>query len=358
MKFSYQWHRRLGWFFAPLLALSALSGALLLWLQPLPTPADSLPPPAQWAQALDLGVVALERGHLVGTRVDLVELPRQAGQPIRVHFAGGGQWAEIDARSGAVLASRSDGGAWQAQLLELHKHLLLDDIGIWVLRIVALVGLVLLAMGLRIWWRVHKLVAPSPWRRWHRRIGSLALLPLALMLFSGFVLRSSELARSSLSALAGGAPPPPPRATAPLPGAPRASLGQALLTATAALPGAQPIRMYDDASGVLRVRLRSDEWHPNGLNQVYLRASDATLLRATTWRELPLAARYPNVIYPLHIGWLPGSNSAAAALAMRLLWTGFALSLAWLALSGAVQRWRASGARARLPQPPRRARST
>ena len=73
MKFSYQWHRRLGWFFAPLLALSALSGALLLWLQPLPTPAGSLPPPAQWAQALDLGVVALERGHLVGTRVDLVD---------------------------------------------------------------------------------------------------------------------------------------------------------------------------------------------------------------------------------------------------------------------------------------------
>jgi uncharacterized iron-regulated membrane protein len=91
---------------------------------------------------------------------------------------------------------------------------------------------------------------------------------------------------------------------------------------------------------VLRVRLRSDEWHPNGLDNVYLRAADAAVLRIATWRELPLAARYLNVVYPLHTGWLPGSPGAAAAIGTRLLWTLGALSLAWLALSGAVQRWR------------------
>lgn len=58
-------------------------------------------------------------------------------------------------------------------------------------------SLMLIAMGLRIWWRVRVLSAHSPWRRWHRRIGIAALLPLALMLASGFVLRSPELARVS-----------------------------------------------------------------------------------------------------------------------------------------------------------------
>lgn len=356
MKFSYRWHRRLGWFIAPILALSALSGALLLWLQPLPTPAGSLPPPAQWAQALDLGVATLAREHVAGTRVDLVDLPRQAGHPIRVHLAGTGLWAEIDARSGAVLAAVGHGGKWRALLLDLHEHLLLADIGNWVLRAVALAALALIVMGLRIWWRVRKLAAPSPWRRWHRRVGSFAVLPLALLLISGFVLRSPELARSTLSALAG-APASPPRTAEPLPDAPRATLGQALRAATAALPGAQPMRLYADVSGVVRVRLRSDEWHPNGLNYVYLRADNASLLRTTTWRELPLAARYPNVIYPLHIGWLPGSSSAPAAVAMRVLWTSFALSLAWLALSGALQRWRSNAGRAQQPRQTRQVRS-
>ena len=33
MKLAYQWHGRLGWVLAPLLAIQALGGAVLLWMQ-------------------------------------------------------------------------------------------------------------------------------------------------------------------------------------------------------------------------------------------------------------------------------------------------------------------------------------
>lgn len=336
MKFFYVWHRRLGWVLAPLLALSALSGAVLLWFQPLPAPVDTVPPTAQWANALDMGVAELERAR-AGARVDMVDFPRQAGHPIRVRLAGA-QWVEIDARSGAVAAAVSDQSAWRTVLLKLHEHLLLADVGNWFLRASSLGALVLIVMGLRVWWRVRAAVTPSPWRRWHRRIGVLAALPLAMILVTGFVLLSPELTRASLSLL-GGPPPPPPRAEVAS-GTPRATLGHALRMASAAMPGAQPTRLYATSADVLRMRMRSDEWHPNGLNDVYLRSDNAAVQRTTTWRELPLAARYPNIIYPLHIGWLPGSASVVGAIVMRTLWTAIALSLAWLALSGSVQHWR------------------
>jgi hypothetical protein len=50
--------------------------------------------------------------------------------------------------------------------------------------------------------------------------------------------------------------------------------------------------------------------------------------------------RYLNVVYPLHLGWLPGKPSLAATLVVRVLWTLLALALAGLAVSGAVQRFR------------------
>lgn len=346
MKHSYRWHRRLGWILAPLFALSALSGALLLWLQPLPTPPGTLPPPARWAHALDRGLAELARTQ-PGAQADLVDLPRRAGQPIRVHLAAPGLWAELDADSGALLSMQTDRRDVRARVLDLHEHLLQADVGPWVLRAAAFAGLVLIAMGLRIWWRVRALPARSPWRRWHRFVGVAVVLPLAGMLASGFVLRWPELARAALSAWSAELPPSPPPQLAQARGTTPATLGESLQAATRALPGAQPMRLYAGDGGIVRVRLRSDEWHPNGLNNVYLRADDATVLRTTTWRELPLAARYLNVVYPLHTGWLPGPAGVAAAVAVRVLWTLFALALLWMALSGSVQRWRANAAAAR-----------
>jgi hypothetical protein len=55
---------------------------------------------------------------------------------------------------------------------------------------------------------------------------------------------------------------------------------------------------------------------------------------------MPLQTLYLNVVYPLHAGWLPGQAGVAVGIVMRMLWTGVALALAWMALSGAWSRLR------------------
>lgn len=344
MKFSYQWHRRLGWVLAPLLAVTALSGAALLWLQPLPVPQASPPAVPKWSQALDQGLADLAGRHPTA-QVDFVDLPREPHAPIRVRLLapspGESGWVEVDAAHGTAGALQPDSGYAKTVLLALHEgYLLGDGVGPWVLRAVALTALVLIAMGLRIWWRVRQLPARSPWRRWHRRIGPVVVLPLAMMLVTGFVLRSPDLARATLSTFSVEAVAAPKLASPVASPSQAVTLGHVLTAASAALPQAHPTRIYAARDGVLRVRLRSEEWHPIGLNYVYLSAADASVLRVVRSNDQPLTVRYLGIVYPLHAGWLPGRPGIAAALAARVMWTLFALSLAAMAVSGAVQRFR------------------
>lgn len=343
MKFSYQWHRYLGWMLAPLLSVSALTGVTLLWLQPLPSPQASPPTVQEWGKALDRGMVELASRYQTA-KADLVDLPRGPDAPIRVHLRmaqpSESGWAEIDATRGTAGELQADSRDWKTQLFELHEHLMLGEVGPWVLRASALLALVSITMGLRVWWRVRRLPARSSWQQWHRWIGPVAILPLAMMLTTGFVLRSPELASGALSAFSGGGSVVLPPAGQAASAGQRSTLGQALVAASVALPQARPIRIYAARGGVLRVRLRVNEWNPFGFHSVYLREADASVLRIVRASEQPLTVRYLNVVYPLHTGWLPGNQGIAAAVMARGLWTLFALSLAALSLSGAVQRFR------------------
>jgi hypothetical protein len=174
-------------------------------------------------------------------------------------------------------------------------------------------------------------------------VGAVAALPMLVMLGSGFVLATPELARAVLAPL-------DPRPAAALPqaaaspaatdGTPAATLGQALSVASQALPHARPTRVYAARDGVVRVRLRGDEWNPYGMHNVYVHAASAQVQKIVRPQDMPLQTLYINVVYPLHAGWLPGQAGAAAGIAMRVLWTGVALALAWMALSGAWPRLR------------------
>jgi uncharacterized iron-regulated membrane protein len=349
MKLAYQWHGRLGWLLAPLLAISAVTGAAQLWLQPLPTPKDSPVALQAWAQAVDNGVAELARRYPTA-KIEYVNLPRAADEPVRVHLLGSGSvetgWADIDVVQGKAGALSPDSSDARALLYTLHERLLLGEVGTWVLRAVALCALVSIVMGLRVWWRVRRLPPRTPWRRLHRLIGPVVVLPLAIQLATGFVLRSPEWTRAALSGWAGDAPaaakpaaakPAAPAAT----GLSAATLGQALTVAAAALPQSRPIRIYPPRDGVMRVRMRGDEWHPLGLDSVFVSTAGATVQRIVRAAEQPLSMRYLNVVYPLHLAWLPGNPGLAAALLARFLWTLLALALATLAVSGAVQRFQA-----------------
>jgi uncharacterized iron-regulated membrane protein len=345
LKFAYLFHRWSGWLLGPLLALSALGGCMLLWLQPLP-PQNPQPPAASvLAAAIDAGLAELARAR-PDLRLNYIDLPRDAGQPLRVRLVPQApegmeaHWAELEATSGAVQDLRPDAADLRAWVFSLHHDLMLGDPGSAVLGSMALASLVSAWLALRVWWKVRRGRAPTLWRRWHRRIGVAALLPLTMMLLTGLVLSWPGVVRPTLAWLGGTQASEAPRVAALPKDAPPLPVGQALQAAAAVFPQAVPTRIYAARGGTLRVRLRSDEWHPNGLNNVYVHAGSGRVAKATAWRELPLSARYPNVIYPLHIGWLPGSPSIAAALAMRVLWTGLALSLAWLVLSGLPWRVR------------------
>lgn len=344
MKLAYAWHRRLGWLLAPFVAFSACSGMALLWLQPLSAPPNNPAEVQAWLPALDIGLNELRRLH-PAAEIGIVDLPRGPDDMIRAHLhfpvTAEAASVEIDPRTHAVLALQPENRDARAFILRLHEHLLLDSLGPWLLRIVALATLVLLGMGLRVWWRVKRLPARTPWRRWHRRIGPLAMLPVGMMLMTGFLLRTPELPRAVLAGAPDrGAEADVSAATLAASAQPPASAGQLLAAAAAALPEARPVRLYAARDGVVRVRLRFDEWNPFGLNYVYVRVSDASVLRVVRASEQPASVRYLNVVYPLHAAWLPGQAGSAVSLLMRVVWTVFALSLLGLAISGAVQALR------------------
>lgn len=347
MRLTYQWHGRLGRLLAPLLAVSALSGAVLLWMQPLPTPDESPRMLPSWSTAVDQGLATLAQRH-PGAAVEYVNLPRRPGDTLRVHLLAspttGSGWADIDPTTGAAGPLEPDSSSPRMLLYGLHEHLLLADAGPWVLRSVALCAFIAVLMGLRIWWRARRVPARTPWRRFHRVVGPVVVLPLAMMLATGFLLRWPELARAVFATAP--APAPAAKAAAPQPAAPptgsrpAATLGEALASATAALPQARPIRLYPARAGAIRVRMRGDEWHPLGLTNVFIGTADGQVQRVVHAAQQPMTLRYLNLVYPLHTAWLPGTPGVAAALGARALWTLLALSLAGLALSGAVQQFR------------------
>ena len=344
MKFAYQWHGRLGWLLAPLLAIQALSGAVLLWMQPLPAPQESPPPAVQaWTKAVDQGLAELASRYPTA-KFEYVNLPGKADAPVSVRLLASESnesgWADIDTVDGTAGTLRPDSSQERTLLYGLHERLLLADVGPWVLRAIALTALVLVAMGLRVWWRMRHLPPRTPWRRLHRLIGPVFVLPVAMMLVTGFVLRSPEWASAAMSAWPGQAAAAPSVAAPAASGPQTATLGQALAAAATALPQARPMRIYPPRNGQVRVRMRGDEWHPIGLNNVFVSAADASVLRVVRAAEQPLSVRYLNVVYPLHLGTLPGTPGLAGALVARVLWTLLALALAGLALTGAVQRFR------------------
>src|SRR5436190_2383782 len=328
MKLVYKWHGRFGWLLAPLLAIQALGGAVLLWMQPLPALQASPPAVQAWARAVDHGLAELARRYPTA-KIEYVNLPREADAPVSARLLASGSnesgWADIDAVHGTAGALQPDSSQAKSLLYGLHEHLLLAEVGPWVLRAMAVTALVLVAMGLRVWWRVRRLPPRTPLRRLHRLIGPVVILPVAMMLVTGFVLRSPDWARAALSAWPGQAAAAAKPAAPAASGLPAATLGQVLTAAATAPPQSRPIRIYPARDGVVRVRMRGDEWHPLGLDNVYVSTAGATVQRIVRAAEQPLSVRYLNVVYPLHIGSLPGSPGLAAFV-WRVLWTLLALS--------------------------------
>lgn len=332
MKSMLRFHRWVGRGLAALLLVAAVTGAGMQWLQPLPDSASAAGPSIQMqASALDRGLATLQATP--GLQWRLVQLDRPTLQ-VELDDAQGKRWrAELAGTDGRLLALHSEDALLRPWLVRLHLWKWLGPAGSWLTGMVALLALCSVAVGLRLWWRLRRMRAPQLRRRWHRRIGIVAVLPLALLFATAAALSWPGAARTLIVAL-GGQPAVDPPAAPPASRLAPVSAGQAMLNAAAALPEARPQRLYRQAPGLLRLRLRGEEWHPYGLSQVFVAEQGGAVLAVRDARQLPLVERYVNVVFSLHAGALPPWGNTAMALLMRLAWTALALALTAMLLTG------------------------
>lgn len=334
-----RFHRWVGRGLAALLLVAALTGAGMQWLQPLPDAAAVAGPSVEaQAGALDRGLATLQATR-PGLRWRLVQLGRPTLQ-VELDDAQGGRWrAELATPDGRLLDLQREEALLGTWLVRLHLWQWLGPAGSWLTGLAALLALASAAVGLRLWWRLRRTRAPQLRRRWHRRIAIVAALPLALLFGTAAMLSWPGGVRTLIVALGGQAAAEPPAAPAHS-DLPAVSAGQALLSAAAALPEAWPQRLYRQAPGLLRLRLRGEEWHPYGLSQVFVAEQGGAVLAVRDGRQLPLVERYVNVIFSLHAGAVPPGSGLAVSLLMRLAWTALALALAALLLTGLPWRQR------------------
>lgn len=333
MKSMLRFHRWVGRALAAVLLVAALTGAGMQWLQPLPDSAATAAPPTEvQAQALDRGLAAMH-----ASRPDLQWRLVQLGQPelhVELDDALGGRWqAALATPDGRVLTLQREDALLGPWLVKLHTWNWLGTVGAWLTGLAALLALASVSVGLRLWWRLRRTRAPQARRHWHRRIGIVAVLPLAVLFSTAAMLSWPGAVRAGILALGGEAGPPAPAAPVRADLAP-VSPGEALLSAANALSEAKPLRLYRHAPGLLRLRLRSDEWHPYGLSQVFVAERGGAVLAVRDARQLPLVERYVNVIFSLHSGASPAWGGPALAVLMRLAWTLLALTLSAMLLTG------------------------
>lgn len=245
-----------------------------------------------------------------------------------------------------LLLTRSVHSDWLDWLYDFHLHLLAGEAGHTLNGVIGLLSLLLLLSGLWQWWprrfnrRLFKLPRPDTSLRSVRQYHSmLALLLLPLLLLTsatGAMMVFSQQTQAVLHTLLPSADPvaQPLRSITPVP-----------LSATdwtAALQSAQQhwplqtlrlVSLRQKSTEPISFRAKAtDEWHPNGRGVLQLNPLDNSVLYAIPAAELTTAERLRNTFYPLHVAAVGGNLYQLA-----LLLTGI-LSLALLLL-GLIFSW-------------------
>lgn len=196
------WHRRLAMLFAPLILLQALTGAVLLFREPLGRLLDVVPVSGT-AQPVDRLYAA---AAATGKQVQRLYLPTEPGRTALVQLAdasGQRSLAMIDPVSARIVRQ---GGLAQFPIeaaLQLHYRLMAGTTG---LVVVGLSGIVLLFMagtGLAFWWprkgRMRQSLAINPrmpsrvkLRHWHRSVGVVATVLIVSSATTGVLIAGND----------------------------------------------------------------------------------------------------------------------------------------------------------------------
>ncbi|SAI67684.1 sulfite reductase [Bordetella ansorpii] len=343
----------LGW----LLIVAGLTGALLAaarpldeWLHPRyfvaygATADSNIPRAGAGPGFVSLDEVRQSIQAAFGSDIAMtIRPPRAPHETLQVLVRGAWRGTVyIDPASGVEQGRRGEGEGFVNTLFRLHSALLMDTTGKALLAWAALTYLLLLIIGLVLWWPKHwpprlRIELRKGLLRGlfdvHRTGGAVLGLVLAVSVATGAFMAWRPIG-GWINAWVGSTPVAMPV----LHGDPAPSLPLDTLVARAqavypdgrvgyVMLAAQPNRP-------VRIRMRlADEPHPNGVSTIWMDPRDGAILSAQRWSELDTAGRLNAFIYPLHTGELGG-------VPLRIV-TGLAgLVLGVLGISGAWLWWR------------------
>lgn len=350
MRLILRLHRWLGLTFGVVLALSGLTGALLVFghdIERALEPELHRVVPAEASASLDAALADVRRRHPEHA-VSYIRFPRTADGVYEFWLdQDSGPRVYVNPGSGKVIGSRKPHQGLIGFVRELHVHLLAGGAGDTLVGTMGIAALILFAVGALLCWRSrHGRAALRPAAAsLHRKLALYGLAFLALAALTGTGLAFPEHLKDAVNAVAGVSPAPPPSARATA----TPQVDAALAAARSALPAGRVTWIYLPATpGLpLTVRLRtSDEHHPNGLNMVYADPVSGAVLRIDPALQAGAGTRIFEWLYPLHIGTL-------AAEPHRVMQTFIGLLPALLLASGVLTYLRRRRAISFSPSPHR-----
>ena len=343
-------HRWTGLTLGPILALTALLGAVLVVTQPLDRQAHpdffvSRSAGDAIAAAAALPLEPLRQRILAEFGPDTnftLRPPHNPDETLWVLVRG--KWdgtLYLDPATGAEQGRRGTEEGFYNLAYKTHNSLLLGSNGKAILAFVALSYLFLLVTGLVLWWPTRwppslRIVLNRGLLRGlfdlHRTGGAVLGLLIAVSVATGAYMAWRPLG-NFISAAMGQQPVKAPTIAKGGASGPRLPLNELVARAQQVYPG-QPIGYVlvpGKADRPMRVRFRlPDDPHPNGISSVWLNPVTGEVLAARKWQDMDAGNGAVAVIFPLHTGELGGVVHKVVTALLGLALGGLGFSGIWL----------------------------
>jgi len=327
-----RFHRWIALAFAPLLLLQALTGAALLYHEPLTRLLGPAPAAAGGTAPVSL-IVHSAHAAWPDMRVTRLFMPQTAESVAFAQFDGAGgkvRYAAIDPGNGTVLRK---GSIWVFPMeaaLRIHYQLISGNTGLMIVGLNGL-ALVLIALtGAWHWWpgrrRIGKTLAATtklPKRLrlsgWHRSVGAVLALVLAMSGTTGILLSVPDLSFSQV----------PPSETVPPVTLTDRQVDRAVANARNAFPGAEVRDIRFGPDGNLALNLQAPRGGPRAVDVVKVSGSDGKVLTTLPYEEND--ALWLTVL-PIHSGDIsaPFGRPLMLAAAAALIFLASSGPLMWL----------------------------